>query len=174
MTSKKPDAQLQLNFNEVETEPAPNIQRDDSGLAGIEKSALGDDPVKNSLMEAIVDELNMEIAWARVKANRGAPGPDGVTVEDFPEWIAPRWKQIRRQLLEGTYRPSPARRVTIDKPGGGTRDLGIPNLVERVIQQATKTCGMTACGVRPPLFSSSVRLRFAAFLLWRPIRAGCG
>ena len=94
---------------------------------------MGDDHFENSLMEAIVDELNMETAWARVKANRGAPGPDGVTVDDFPEWLAPCWKQIRRQLLDGTYQPSPARRVTITKPDGGTRNLAIPNVVDRVL-----------------------------------------
>lgn len=136
MTSNQPNArQLPLDFFEGEREAdAPNIQPDDSTLAGIEKSALGDDV--NSLMEAIVDGPNMDIAWARIKTNHGAAGPDGVTVEDFSEWLAPRWKQIRRQLLDGTYQPSPARRVSIPKPDGGTRNLAIPNLVDRVIQQA--------------------------------------
>ena len=133
MTSKPNDLQTLFDFVQEPCEPQ-NIQRDDSTLAGTEKSALGDDA--NALMEEIVDELNIEIAWARVKANRGAPGPDGVTVADFPEWFLPQWETVRRQLLDGTYRPSPARRVTIDKPDGGTRDLGIPNLIDRVIQQA--------------------------------------
>ena len=76
------------------------------------------------------------MAWTRVKANRGAPGPDGITIADFPEWFRPRWETIRRQLLDGTYRPQPARRVSIEKPGGGTRELGIPNLLDRLIQTA--------------------------------------
>jgi RNA-directed DNA polymerase len=136
MTSgKSNETYRQLSFIEEEDRSAsPNIQRDDLTAADIEKSALNDDA--NALMEAIVDDLNIETAWARVKANRGAPGPDGVTVEDFPEWFRPQWNEIRRQLLDGSFRPSPARRVTIDKPGGGTRDLGIPNLIDRVIQQA--------------------------------------
>jgi RNA-directed DNA polymerase len=71
------------------------------------------------------DDLNMETAWARVKANGGAPGPDGITVEMFPDWLQPRWQQIKTQLLAGTYRPSPVRRVSIDKPDGGTRELGM-------------------------------------------------
>ncbi|GAA4469525.1 group II intron reverse transcriptase/maturase [Novipirellula rosea] len=134
MTSENPNAE-QLVFDFVEPDhAAPNIQTDDSDLAVIEKSALGDDA--HNLMEAIVDEVNMEMAWARVKANRGAPGPDGLTVDDFPEWFAPRWQNIRRQLLDGTYRPEPVRRVAILKPDGGTRELGIPNLLERVIQTA--------------------------------------
>jgi len=142
MTSSSPNAnQLQFPFADEnpESEPetlAQNVQPDDSTLAVIEKSALGDDHSENSLMEAIVDETNMEIAWARIKANRGAAGPDGITVNDFPEWLAPRWKEFRRQLLDGTYQPSPARRVSIPKPDGGERHLGIPNLVDRVIQQA--------------------------------------
>lgn len=134
MTSDQPNATQQLfEFLEDET-TAPNIQRDDSTRADIEKSALGDDA--NSLMEQIVDEVIMEMAWARVKANRGAPGPDGITVADFPEWIISCWPSVRQQLLEGTYQPSPARRVSIDKPDGGTRELGIPNLLDRVIQTA--------------------------------------
>lgn len=111
---------------------SPNIQRDDSTRADIEKSALDDDT--NTLMDKVVDAVLMEMAWARVKANRGAPGPDGITVKDFPEWIASCWSTVRQQLLDGTYQPSPARRVSIDKPDGGTRELGIPNLLDRVIQ----------------------------------------
>lgn len=136
MTSRESnETPRQLSFLEEEPGVASqNVQRDDSTRAAVEKSALDDDA--NSLMEEIVDELNMETAWARVKANRGAAGPDGITVDDFPEWFRPQWETVRRQLLDGTYRPQAARRVTIDKPDGGTRDLGIPNLIERVIQQA--------------------------------------
>jgi hypothetical protein len=124
MTSDKPNA-TQRYFEFIEDDgDAPNIQRDDSTRAGVEKSALGDD-ANQLLMEKIVDDVLMEMAWARVKANRGAPGPDGITVKDFPEWITSCWPDVRRQLLDGTYQPQAARRVTIDKPDGGTRELGI-------------------------------------------------
>lgn len=89
-----------------------------------------------SLMEAVVDRANLEAAWKNVKANRGAPGPDGITITKFPEWFRSRWPQIRQQLLDGTYRPGPVRRKAIDKPDGGQRLLGIPNVIERLIQQA--------------------------------------
>lgn len=89
-----------------------------------------------SLMERVVDPANVATAWKNVKANRGAPGPDGITIAEFPEWLRPRWAAIRRQLLDGTYRPQPVRRHVIDKPDGGQRLLGIPNLVDRLIQQA--------------------------------------
>jgi RNA-directed DNA polymerase len=88
-------------------------------------------------MEAVVDEANIERAWKQVRGNRGAPGPDGITLGEFPEWFRPRWSTIRQQLLDGTYQPQPVRRVTIDKPdGSGQRLLGIPNVLDRLIQQA--------------------------------------
>jgi RNA-directed DNA polymerase len=77
-------------------------------------------------MEAVVDPANLEAAWKNVKANRGAPGPDGITIAEFPAWLRPRWPEIRQQLLDGTYRPGPVRRKAIDKPDGGQRLLGIP------------------------------------------------
>jgi len=88
------------------------------------------------MMEAIVDSANMQRAWDQVRGNRGAPGPDGVTLTQFPEWFRPQWAVIRQQLLDGTYEPSPVRRKTIDKPDGGQRQLGIPNVLDRLIQQA--------------------------------------
>lgn len=99
-----------------------------------EKPALSLFP--ESLMEAVVDSTNLERAWKQVRANRGAPGPDGVTLAEFPEWVLPRWPTIRQQLLEGTYRPEPVRRKTLAKPDGGERLLGIPNVLDRLIQQA--------------------------------------
>ncbi len=72
----------------------------------------------------VVEEANIELAWKNVKANRGAPGPDGITITEFPDWFRPRWNAVRQQLLEGTYQPQPVRRVTIDKPDGGKRLLG--------------------------------------------------
>ena len=88
------------------------------------------------LMEQIVDPDNMQRAWNNVKANRGAPGPDGITLGEFPEYFGPLWSETRQQLLEGTYQPQPARRKSIAKPDGGERHLGIPNVQERVLQQA--------------------------------------
>ena len=78
----------------------------------------------------------MQQAWRNVKANRGAPGADGVTLEQFAETFASQWHTVRQQLLEGTYRPGAARRKSIPKPDGSQRHLGIPNVVDRLIQQA--------------------------------------
>ncbi len=103
--------------------------------ASMEKPALN--PVPVNLMEQIVDVDNMECAWARVKSNRGAPGPDGITIDKFPEHFASCWPAIRQQLLDGTYKPGPVRRKTIEKEDGGERHLGIPNVIDRLIQQAT-------------------------------------
>ncbi len=94
------------------------------------------------LMEKIVDTDNLERAWKKVRSNRGAPGPDGITIDDFPEHFRAHWSVIRQQLLDGTYVPGPARRKSIDKPDGGQRDLAPkprekgPNVIERLIQQA--------------------------------------
>ncbi|TWU54863.1 Group II intron-encoded protein LtrA [Rubripirellula tenax] len=128
MTSKKPNASRH-------TGAAHKPQPSPSTSAAIEKPAL-DSQHQTSLVEEAVDDLNMEMAWAKVKANCGAPGPDGITVEDFADWFTPRWQQIKTQLLEGTYRPAPVRRKSIPKPDGGERHLGIPNVVDRLVQQA--------------------------------------
>ena len=117
----------------VETTGSP-VRQDDAASAPAEKPALSLFP--ESLMEAVVDGANVELAWKNVKANRGAPGPDGITLSEFPAWFRLHWPTIRPALLDGTYRPSPVRRVTIDKPDGGKRQLGIPNVLDRLIQQA--------------------------------------
>ena len=100
----------------------------------MEKSAF--DSLSMNLMEQVVDTENMERAWKKVKANHGAPGPDGITLEQFPEYFRPLWPEIRQQLLDGTYWPEAVRRKAIAKQDGGERLLGIPNITERLIQQA--------------------------------------
>ena len=87
-------------------------------------------------MERIVDSANMERAWRNVKANRGAPGADGITLETFAATFHEQWPIVRQQLLEGTYQPGAARRKSIPKPDGSQRLLGIPNVIDRLIQQA--------------------------------------
>ena len=133
MNSQANDRPQQLSLWDEPAATSPNIQRDASQEASIEKSALDE---TLTLLDEIIDEATIEAAWTRVKANRGAPRPDGITIAEFPQWFRPRWETIRRQLLDGTYRPAPARRVSIEKPGGGTRQLGIPNLLDRLIQTA--------------------------------------
>lgn len=71
-----------------------------------------------------------------MKRNHGAPGVDGMTVEEFPTNARAHWQDVREALMEGRYRPSPVRRVKIPKPSGGKRKLGIPTVIDRVIQQA--------------------------------------
>jgi len=87
-------------------------------------------------MARVLDSANVRRAWKRVKANKGAPGVDGMRIEDFPEFARLHWPQIRQQLADGIYQPQPVRRVAIPKPRGGQRLLGIPTLIDRVIQQA--------------------------------------
>jgi RNA-directed DNA polymerase len=79
---------------------------------------------------------NLTIAWKRVKANRGAAGIDGMKIEDFPAFMREQWEKIRSKLEAGCYKPAPVRRVSIPKDGGGRRPLGIPTVLDRLIQQA--------------------------------------
>jgi len=87
-------------------------------------------------MEAICDPDNLEAALDAVVRNKGAPGIDGITVKQLPGILKARWPEIEEQLLQGRYQPQPVRRVGIPKPTGGTRNLGIPTTIDRVIQQA--------------------------------------
>jgi RNA-directed DNA polymerase len=88
------------------------------------------------LLERILSKENVAMAWKRVKANHGAPGIDGITIEQFPDHTRGLWAGIRQSLLAGTYQPLPVKRVEIPKPTGGTRPLGIPTILDRLIQQA--------------------------------------
>ena len=87
-------------------------------------------------MEAIVERNNLRKALARVKANKGAAGIDGMTFEDLAPYLKEHWPSNRAQLLDGTYKPQPVRRVEIPKASGGMRPLGIPTVLDRFIQQA--------------------------------------
>ncbi len=106
-----------------------------TGGAGT-RHGLTQPALRVDLMSAVVAPANMRRAWARVKANKGAPGIDGMPIEDFPAFARAHWPAIRQAVLDGRYCPSPVRRVLIPKPGGGERALGIPNVVDRLIQQA--------------------------------------
>lgn len=90
----------------------------------------------DNVMEAVLSPANLHQAWRRVKSNRGAPGIDGLCIEDFPAYAREHWPAIRQRLNDGSYQPQPVRRVTIPKPDGGERALGIPAVVDRVVQQA--------------------------------------
>ena len=89
-----------------------------------------------NLMDWVVARDNMARALYRVESNKGAAGIDGMTIESLRPFLKDYWPEIREQLLNGTYQPNPVRRVEIPKPDGGTRLLGIPTVVDRLIQQA--------------------------------------
>jgi group II intron reverse transcriptase/maturase len=88
------------------------------------------------LMERVVERGNAGRALKRVRQNKGSPGTDGMTVEELPQYLAENWESLREQLLAGTYQPRPVRRQRIPKSGGGERELGIPCVVDRFLQQA--------------------------------------
>jgi RNA-directed DNA polymerase len=101
------------------------IQRSDK------KPAFSDD-----LFECVLQRDNILAAWQRVRANKGAAGIDGMTIDEFPAWArSGHWKRVMIELRNTQYKPAPVRRVEIDKPDGGTRQLGIPTVIDRVIQQ---------------------------------------
>jgi len=88
------------------------------------------------MMEQVLTPENLQRAWRRVKSNAGAPGIDGMTVEAFPAFCRSQWPRIRSALMKGTYRPASVRRVFIPKPDGTQRPLGVPTVLDRLIQQA--------------------------------------
>lgn len=88
------------------------------------------------LLLAVLTRENLQRAWKQVRANKGAAGVDGLDIDQTAAWLKTHWPAIRDQLLTGTYRPCPVRRVMIPKPGGGERELGIPTVLDRLIQQA--------------------------------------
>jgi len=93
-------------------------------------------PVDFASVEYIVSNASITEAWEEVRSNKGAPGADGIRIEKFPKWVRPQWYGIKKQLLDGTYVPSPALRVEIPKESGGVRRLGIPRVLDRVLMQA--------------------------------------
>ena len=88
------------------------------------------------VLEKILERKNLRLALKRVKENKGAPGVDGMTVDELVAYLKDSWPDIKEKILKGTYRPAPVRRVDIPKSGGGVRGLGIPTALDRFIQQA--------------------------------------
>src|SRR6201996_7974953 len=91
---------------------------------------------EEQLMEKVCARGNLVRAWKRVRSNKGSPGVDGMTIEGAKAYLREHWPNIRSQLLSGTYQPQPVKRVEIPKPDGGVRKLGVPCVVDRLIQQA--------------------------------------
>ena len=100
------------------------------------KSATENSAFTEQLMEEVCGRENLERAWKRVKRNKGSPGVDGMTIDDAKAFLRQHWPNIRSLLLDGNYRPQPVKRVEIPKPDGGVRKLGVPCVVDRLIQQA--------------------------------------
>lgn len=92
----------------------------------------------SALLRATLAREHLQRAFKRVRANKGAAGVDGLDIDQTAKQLATTWPVIREQLLQGRYRPSPVRRVTIPKPDGGERELGIPTVTDRLIQQALR------------------------------------
>ncbi len=91
------------------------------------------------LMEAVLERGNMMAAYARVVSNKGAPGVDHMTTVDLKVYLQKHWQQLRDELISERYQPQPVKQVEIPKPDGGVRKLGIPTVVDRLIQQGTET-----------------------------------
>jgi group II intron reverse transcriptase/maturase len=115
---------------------APGESREKEGSGEAELAGNGNtDPGMMCLMEQVVTPENLKAAWKRVRRNKGSPGIDGMRVEELGEWLKGNWDRVRGEILSGSYIPSPVRRAEIPKTGGGMRQLGIPTVVDRLIQQ---------------------------------------
>ena len=102
------------------------------------------------LLERILDRNNLNRAYKRVRANKGAPGIDGMTVEDALPWLREHREELLESIRQGKYKPQPVRRKEIPKPDGGVRKLGIPTVIDRIIQQAI---AQQLVPIYEPLFS---------------------
>lgn len=129
-----------------ESDPANTSRHDPGGGGGTEPAAIEERQaptatfparaLSQSLMEEVTSRENLNRAYRKVRANKGAPGVDGVTLDDLPAWIAEHKQELIDSLLDGSYQPQAVRGVQIPKPGGGMRQLGIPTVADRLVQQA--------------------------------------
>lgn len=117
----------------VAVKPQGYVGAPSSSSAQVDNSSRED---QGELLDRMLERSNLRLAYQRVKQNGGAPGIDGVTVKDLQAHLKKRWDTVKAELLTGTYKPAPVRRVEIPKPGGGIRLLGIPTVMDRLIQQA--------------------------------------
>jgi RNA-directed DNA polymerase len=126
--------QIELNFS-----PTPAGEACEANREETESLRTMNDPQSpastNRLMEEVCERENLKEALRRVKANKGSPGVDGITVNQLDDYLEQHWPAIREQL-SGTYKPKPVKRVEIPKPDGGVRKLGIPTVLDRFVQQA--------------------------------------
>lgn len=135
MSSKRQKIQLLLAFAAEGRGESPTTADEGTELPVAKRNAQSPTQT-DSLMEEVCQRDNLWQALKRVQANKGAPGVDGMTVHKLPKHLKRHWPKIREQLLAGTYRPQPVKRVEIPKPDGGVRKLGIPTALDRFIQQA--------------------------------------
>jgi RNA-directed DNA polymerase len=135
MSAKRQKNQLVLAFAERDRSEAPKAPRE--GTEALTAKCDTERPASHEqLMEEVCERRNCWQAYKRVKANKGSPGIDGMTIGDLSGYLKQHWPRIREQLLRGTYQPQPVRRVEIPKPDGGLRKLGIPTVLDRFVQQA--------------------------------------
>jgi len=135
MSGKRQNNQLELAFTEEVRSEAPMTSAEGTETLAA-KRGTESPAISEQLMEEVCERENCKQALARVKANKGSAGVDGMTVQQLPEHLKQQWPVIREQLLSGTYKPQPVKRVEIPKPDGGIRKLGIPTVLDRLIQQA--------------------------------------
>jgi len=130
------NVQLKLDFRSAPTGEARKAKTE--AVESCQAAHAIESPAStNRLMEEVCERENLREALRRVKANKGSPGVDGMTIDGITDYLKQHWPAIREQLLSGTYEPKPVRRVEIPKPdGGGVRKLGIPTVLDRFIQQA--------------------------------------
>ena len=136
MRTKRQNIQLELAL-----EPEAKGEARSTGDQGTEARMANTDTERPAAgrrpsMEMVVEPGNLRKALARVQRNKGAPGVDGMTVRELGAYLKNHWPEMKSELLEGTYRPQPVRRVEIPKPSGGVRLLGVPTVLDRFIQQA--------------------------------------
>lgn len=130
----------QLHFSFIGDRPSSSkgeASGEERAVRQVAAASGGTGPIGLALMEEVVRRENLVKALKRVRVNKGSPGVDGMTVDQLSGYLKENWPRIREQLLSGQYRPQPIKQVLISKPGGGTRKLGIPTVVDRFIQQAT-------------------------------------
>src|SRR5258708_18207578 len=137
MGEKRQKSQQQLAFPFVEGSEASGSETE--GIEALRARRETENPAGNQrVMEEVCERENRRAALKRVRANQGNPGIDGMTVDELPEYLEQHWPAIREQLLSGTYKPKPVLRFEIDKPEGGVRKLGIPTVLDRLVQQAVQ------------------------------------